>query len=190
MKCGLPLVLCSLCLSVVPMHGQEATPLATRLPELPLPSARQSVILEPGERNPFGIRQITTTTDFGIVQGETEESRLRTTITRLSVSGASVSPDGKPSVILGPMAVSEGAELPQLLPSQFERIVVNKIADNEVIFGFLERDGTSDRRAFSVQYDLAPKVRFALPTDVMDSAGGTRPFPLSGVVGAEGNEGL
>jgi hypothetical protein len=148
------------------------------------------VIVESGERNPFGVRQIASPTDFGIVQGETEESRLRTTITRLSVSGSTVSPDGKASVIIGPMTVTEGSELPQILSSQFEKVVVNKITENEVIFGFLERDGTSDRRAFSVQYSLTPKVRFALPTDIMDSAGGTRPFPLSGSVGADGNEGL
>jgi len=190
MKSGLLIVLCSLFLAVY-SHGQEATSVVvTRLPELPLPSARQSVIIEAGERNPFGIRQMTTTTDFGIVQGETEESRLRSEIIRFSVSGATVSADGTSSLVFGPMAISEGSELPQLLPSQFERIVVTKISEDEVIFGFLERDGTSNRRSFSVQYNLTPKIRFALPTDVMDSAGGTRPFPLNGVIGAEGDEGL
>ncbi len=190
MKTGLLTIFGAICLPFYSMHGQETSAVVSRLPELPLPSARQSVTIEPGERNPFGVRQIATTTDFGIVQGETEESRLRTAITKFSVSGATISSNGVSSVVMGPISVSEGAELPQLLPSQFERIVVNKISKDEVIFGFLERDGTSNRRSFSVQYSLTPKVRFALPTDVMDSAGGTRPFPLNGSVGAEANEGL
>jgi hypothetical protein len=175
---------------IIPARSQETTALVSRLPELPMPTARQSVIVESGERNPFGIRQIASPTNFGVIQGETEESRLRTTITRLSVSGATIARDGTTSVIIGPMTVTEGSELPQLLSSQFEKVIVNKITEDEVIFGFLERDGTSDRRAFSIQYNLTPKVRFALPTDIMDSAGGTRPFPLSGSVGADGNEGL
>jgi len=175
---------------LIPGYGQETTALASRLPELPLPTVRQSVIVESGEKNPFGVRKNTSPTDFGIVQGETEESRLRSTITRFSVSGATVARDGSLSVTIGPMTVTEGSELPQLLSSQFEKIVVNKITEEEVIFGFLERDGTSDRRSFSIQYSLTPKVRFALPTDIMDSAGGTRPFPLSGSVGVDGNEGL
>ncbi len=189
MKIGFLIASSSLFLTAL-VYGQETTELVSRLPELPLPSGRQSVIVESGERNPFGIREVTTTTDFGIVQGETEESRLRSAIARFSVNGTTVSAYGTPSVILGPLTISEGSELPQLLPSQFERVVVNKISDGEIIFGFLERDGTSARRSFSVQYSLTPKVRFALPTDVMDSAGGTRPFQLNGTLGAEGNEGL
>ncbi len=187
MKTGRLIFVLSLPLFV--LHAQEeATPIS-RLPDLPLPTGRKSVVVAADERNPFGIKQFAKT-DFGIVQGETEESRLRSLIARLPVRGVTVSQEGKTTVALGPLSLTEGQEIAPLLSSQFERIVVNQITDQEVILGFLERDGSSKTRAFSIQYNVTPKVRFALPSDIIDSAGGTRPFPLSGVAGPEANEGL
>jgi hypothetical protein len=83
-----------------------------------------------------------------------------------------------------------GDELPALVNPQLERIAVREITPDRIIFGFVEKDGNTGLRSFSVQYNLDPKIRYALPVDVMESAGGRRPFPLRGVMQAPPNEGL
>lgn len=190
MKPGPLLVTLSLAALLGTTHAQEAASPINRLPDLPLPTARRSVIIAPDERNPFGVTQVSVTNEFGVVQGETEESKLRSLITRFSVSGITVGSDGRSTVILGPLTVRQGQQLPELMPNQIERIVVNEITADEVKFGFVDREGNSSIRTFAVPYNLTPKVRFALPSDMIDSQGEAPQLPLSGLAGPKANEGL
>ena len=152
------------------------------------PETRRSVIVESNERNPFGkIETKIAAPDLGAPQPATEESRLRATILRMPVRGHSIS-DSNSSVILGNLALSAGDELPSLFPGQMERIVVKEITPDKLTFGFLERDGSSDLRAFSVNFSVAPRIRYALPSDVMDADWGRRPYPLRGRFSSERHE--
>ncbi len=154
---------------------------------LPLPTDRKSAAVLPAERNPFGRVQIIAPTDDGPVQADTEEGRLRAMMLRMPVKGVSEGADGSRTLIIGSLTVSEGDELPPIFPQQLEQLVVREIGADKVIFAFKERAGSTQNRAFSVMFNLAPRVRYALPGDVQD-AGSGRAFPLRGQAAAEGNE--
>jgi hypothetical protein len=155
---------------------------------LPMPQDRRTIVVGQDERNPFGrIETRAPAPDLGLAQPESEESRLRANILRMPVQGLSISA-ARPSVVLGPMALTKGDELPPLFPNQLERIILKDVAPGKLTFAFVERDGSTDLRAFSRNFSIAPRVRYALPADVMDASGGRRPYPLRGSISAEGHE--
>lgn len=176
----------ALLFTIVPasLPAQEETSqlLANSSPDLPPPTNRRSLTVAPDERNPFGRPKIKSPTSTGLVQGDTEESRIRTTLSQLRVSGVTEHPDGSRSIVWGALLLKEGDQMPELFPSQIERVVVKSISEDKILFAFLDSDGTSDNRSFSVVYSMEPRVRYALPLDAMGAAAQKRAFPLRGVI--------
>jgi hypothetical protein len=179
---GAVLFLAILPVSLIAQEDVSQVPV-TSPADLPAPTNRRTLTVTAEERNPFSRPKIKPPTDTGLVQGDTEESRIRSTLGQLRVSGVTVNTDGSRSIVWGALLLKEGDQLPQLFPSQLERVVIKDISDNKIIFGFLDSDGTSENRSFSVVYSMEPKVRYALPLDAMGAAAQRRPFPLRGVSG-------
>lgn len=158
---------------------------------LPMPGEKQPVLLPNDEKSPFrGIETRPATADGALIGGESEESRLRAAFLRLPVRGVAIGDNGNASAVVGSMSLSVGDELPSLFPNQVERVVVLEISESQMTLGFVEHDGSTDKRSIKKVFNVAPRVRFALPTDVDAVRNSGGPLPLRGVVTRESDESL
>jgi len=129
-----------------------------------LPQDKEIEILDEGERNPFG-RRGPDPSRVVIEDTETEESRLQTENGRMEVSGFAEGPYGR-SVLLGRQKIFPGDTLPSLLPRQTEVLRVHEIHTDRIELIFVEKQARATPRTITIRYNLDPKVRHLLATQV------------------------
>lgn len=125
-----------------------------------LPQDKESVVVETSELNPFGIRTKQAPGEAVIVV-ESEETRVRAAIDRLSVGGLTRS-YGVTKVLLGSHMVMAGETLPEVIPRQTEKVKVVAVNDHEIELGFVEKDGNVGERKILLGVDLKPVVRYRI----------------------------
>jgi hypothetical protein len=129
-----------------------------------LPSDKEIEVLEEGERNPFG-RRGPDPARVVIEDVETEESRLQTSYGRMEVSGFADGPYGR-SVLLGRHKIFPGDVLPSILPRQTEVLRVEEITADRIELIFIERQSRPTPRKITLRYDITPKVRHLISTQI------------------------
>jgi len=161
--------------------AQEAVGVQFEMPpEELLPTNRRPLIVSPEETNPFA-KRAAAAPRFVIEQAETEEVRLRQLISELPVGGTIQGRSGV-QVLLGPVILREGQEMPPLIPLQTERVLVTKLTPSEMTFAFVERNGEVGARTFSRNFSIEPTVRFLLPSQIPKPEGESPLSTLQGVV--------
>jgi hypothetical protein len=128
-----------------------------------MPSRRQPVIVAPDESNPFS-QKVAPSAQMVFQEVETEETRIRNIINDMPFAGLAEGEESRRALI-GSLALSEGDEVPPILPVQAERLVVLRVTDEEIELGFLERNGKVGARTFTRRFSLAPQVRYLLPSE-------------------------
>lgn len=151
-----------------------------------LPTGRHVERILPEEKNPFG-QKVQVKEEALVVEEETEETRLRKLLGDIPIRGVVQSGDAC-VMMLGPMTLREGIILPNLLPRQTERVKVLKITETEAIFGFVDRDGRADVRTLPRRVDLAPEVRYLIPSKIPGTADPASSNDLGGVI-TQGSDG-
>jgi len=149
----------------------------------PLPTERPVVEVAPTENNPFvGKPQLKG--EALAEEVETEESRLRRLLMKLPIGGI-VKTGESCVVMMGPLTLREGDQLPGLLQGQTERVRVVKLNEREMVFGFIERDGTSATRTQPRTINLTPEVRFLIPENAPAANAPEPSNTLGGVIRSE-----
>ncbi|MFZ4777214.1 MAG: hypothetical protein ACOYM3_17745 [Terrimicrobiaceae bacterium] len=121
------------------------------------PEGRQKVELRPSERNPFTQQVSVEAPVAETKEGTTEESRLRSILRAIKISGISGKP-GHKQVLLGSLIIKPGDTLPKLLSNQFEDLRVVSVDDASIILAFVERDSSADARQIILPIAIKPEV--------------------------------
>lgn len=160
---------------------QELTPAQQkaadlRLPELDrtalLPEMRSPAEVRPGERNPFGLVSVPPPEEEKTaepVKAETEEMKIRRILGNMRVSGLGGEP-GNYTVLLGPLKLRTGEELPRLFANQAEVLRVASITDRDIVLTFSEKDPNLPPRTIGLNIDLKPRVHSLLAGDLFTKA--------------------
>jgi hypothetical protein len=113
------------------------------------------------ERNPFAIRakkeQIISGAD-----SQTEESKIRSVLEKLHVSGASKGLNGY-KVQLGGVILAEGRKMPRVIHDQTDDLIVTKITPSMVEITWAGDEEADEPRKLTIAVDLKPKVGIVLP---------------------------
>jgi len=132
-----------------------------------LPDGRETVVLRPGERNPFGQLALPVV-EAEVQAAETEEIRLRKILGSLKVGGRSTK--GKTgSFLLGSLILKEGDQLPALVENQSEILKVARVSPDEAVITFFERDQTVEPRQITIRLNMKPSVESLLYGDAVKS---------------------
>jgi len=138
------------------MTPEEEKAADMRMPEIDrsglLPKLRQPVEVGAEERNPFAVATKAFERMTGVVT-DTERDRIEKLLRALRVSGVSESGAGR-RVLMGPLSLGEGQEVPTLFADQVDRLVVKSITDREVVLEFLNSDATKRGRPLTLPIDL------------------------------------
>jgi hypothetical protein len=138
-----------------------------RLPELDRsalePAKREPASVQEDERNPFGLVSVPPpeTREIEPVEAETEEMRIRRILGNLRISGLSGAP-GSYRILLGPVQLAEGDEVPKLFADQGEILRVRSISERELVLTFNEKDPNLPPRTIGLGFDLKPRPRSLL----------------------------
>ena len=132
-----------------------------------LPDGRETVVLRPGERNPFGQLALPVV-EAEVQAAETEEIRLRKILGSLKVGGRS-SKGKTSSFLLGSLILKEGDQLPALVENQSEILKVARISPDEAVITFFERDQTVEARQITIRLNMKPAVESLLYGDAVKS---------------------
>lgn len=167
---------------------QELTPAQQkaadlRLPELDrtalLPEKRSPTDVTEGERNPFGNVSLPPPEEekeAEPIQAETEEMKIRRILGNMRITGLSGAP-GDYTVLLGPLVLRQGEELPRLFTDQAEVLRVSSVTDRDVVLTFSEKDPNLPPRTIGLSIDLQPRVHSLLVGDLFTK---TVPFDKRG----------
>lgn len=168
---------------------QELTPAQQkaadlRLPELDrtalLPEMRSPSDVREGERNPFGNVSLPPPEEEAReaepTQVETEEMKIRRILGNMRITGLSGTP-GDYAVLLGPLVLRQGEELPRLFNDQAEILRVTSVTDRDVVLTFAEKDPNLPPRTIGLSIDLKPRVHSLLVGDLFAK---TVPFDKKG----------
>ncbi len=167
---------------------QEMTPAQQkaadlRLPELDrtalLPERRAPTDVREGERNPFGNVSLPPPEEekeAAPVQAETEEMKIRRVLGNMRITGLAGAP-GDYTVLLGPLMLRQGGELPRLFADQAEVLRVSSVTDRDVVLTFAEKDPNLPPRTIGLSIDLKPRVHSLLVGDLFTK---TVPFDKRG----------
>ncbi|MEE2809026.1 MAG: hypothetical protein VYB73_06905 [Verrucomicrobiota bacterium] len=113
------------------------------------------------ERNPFAIRankeQIISGSD-----SQTEESKIRSVLEKLHVSGVSKGLNGY-KVQLGGVILAEGRKMPRVIHEQTDDLIVTKITPSMVEITWAGDEEADEPRKLTIAVDLEPKVGIVLP---------------------------
>ncbi len=127
-----------------------------------LPGFKKGLLVQPGERNPYGV--------FAAPKQEVatgvEGARLAAILESLPVSGLTRGQDGKVrALLLGDVRLERGAVVPQLLEGQTDELVVQSLTDEEVVIAWRMEAGrvVTQPRVLRRKIDLTPKVQIYLP---------------------------
>lgn len=139
------------------MTPEEEKAADMRMPDIDrsglLPKLRQPVEVGAEERNPFAVATKAFERMTGIVT-DTERDRIEKLLRAMRVSGVSSSPNG-PRVLMGPLSLGVGEEVPTLFADQVDRLVVKSISEREVVLEFLNSDSTKRGSPLSLPIGLA-----------------------------------
>lgn len=125
----------------------------------PLPDDKGYTPLREGEKNPY--ERPVVKEEKAIEQAETEETKLRSMLGAMPVAG--VRDNGyQIRVLLGSMMLTEGDELPPLLPQQQEKLKVGEILPDQIELVFVEREEEVEPRRIEIPVRLDPKVTYAI----------------------------
>jgi len=128
-----------------------------------LPGFKQGADVSPTERNPYADR---VEDHNAVADRESEAARIIQVLESLRVRGVVRDPSGNVrSVLLGDIALKQGRELPQLLPSQVDQLVVSKVSNKEVEITWKTEAGkpVPDGRRLAFELDDRPRVEVILP---------------------------
>ncbi|MEO0416931.1 MAG: hypothetical protein AAF226_18490 [Verrucomicrobiota bacterium] len=126
-----------------------------------VPSQKRALKVSNKEPNPFS--SIVPVEQVNYATGEhSSEQKVRLKLQSLAVKGASKGPEGW-KVLLEDIVLQEGYAVPQVIPNQTSRLVVEKIEKDSVKFVWIDpHSGTRTQKKFTIDYDLSPKVGFVL----------------------------
>ncbi len=170
---------------------QELTPAQQkaadlRLPELDrtalLPEMRTPTEVKQGERNPFGLVSVPPPEEKKAaepIKEETEEKKIGRILRNMRASGLGGEP-GNYTVLLGPLKLREGEELPRLFANQAEVLRVTSITDHAILLTFSEKDPNLPPRTIGLNIDLKPRVHSLLAGELFIKA---VPFDKNGASG-------
>ncbi len=160
---------------------QELTPAQQkaadlRLPELDrtalLPEKRAPTEVKPGERVPFGLVSVPPPEEketVAPIKAETEEMKIRRILGNMRASGLGGEP-GDYTVLLGPLKLRAGEELPRLFANQAEVLRVTSVTDRNVVITFAEKDPNLPPRTIGLNFDLKPRVHSLLAGELFTKA--------------------
>ncbi len=152
---------------------QELTPAQQkaadlRMPDLDrtalLPEMRSPTEVREGERNPFGMVSLPPPEEektVEVVEMETEEMKIRRILGNMRVSGLSGVP-GDYTVLVGPLRMRQGENLPRLFADQAEVLRVISVTEREAVLTFVEKDPDLPPRTIGLSIDLKPRVHSLL----------------------------
>lgn len=131
-----------------------------------LPSQKEQMVqkylVDSEERNPFATRTKGSAGKIA-VDTQSEESRIRSVLESLSVSGISKGGSGYKAQ-LGSIILSEGELIPRLIPGQADDLRVTRITPKLVEITWVADEEALSPRQISLPVDLEPKVAVMLPT--------------------------
>jgi hypothetical protein len=157
-----------------PLTPAEQKAADLRLPQLDrsalTPNARKPVEVKPNERNPFA-RAAGKVSDEAVptAQPVTEQKRIERVLRAMRVGGVLESAPGR-RVLLGPMSLGSGEEVPRLFVNQVETLVVDSIDDRKVVLRFSKPDPSGGKRLIILPFDIKSsreKVEELLPGELM-----------------------
>lgn len=109
------------------------------------------------ELSPFGMVSAALGQLVGPARPPTEEEKIRRVLRSLRVGGLSGLP-GSYRVLLGPLSLGEGDQLPRLFANQAENLRVQSVSTREVVLQFVEADEGEEPRTIALSFDLSPGV--------------------------------
>lgn len=118
------------------------------------PADRDSVAIAAGERNPFGRRG--PRVEEHAPDAESEESRIRSVLAQMTVSGVSHSAAG-PRVLFGWIILEAGRPLPDLVENQTEKLFVRRIESDHVEISWVEAGDAAEPRTFIAPIRIRPE---------------------------------
>jgi len=144
---------------VSPQQSVKAKP--TRMIKM-RPIQKRPLKLKLQERNPYAGRSIEqkTAANAGL---DSEESRIRTKLGSLGVSGSSRGPNNDLKVQMGDITLEKGKVLPPLIEDQTVNLQVIELTDEIITLGWLDIE-TMERtgKEMQVPYDLSPRIMYQL----------------------------
>ncbi|MBA73633.1 MAG: hypothetical protein CMO73_13290 [Verrucomicrobiales bacterium] len=130
------------------------------LPKAKGDSLKQYLLISK-ERNPFAIRakkeQIISGSD-----SQTEESKIRSVLEKLHVSGVAKGLNGY-KVQLGGVILAEGRKMPKVIHDQTDDLIVTKITPSLVEITWAGDEEADEPRKLTIEVDLKPKIGTVLP---------------------------
>jgi hypothetical protein len=138
-----------------------------------LPPHKAPLLVTDEERNPFSDRLEDKSNDVFGLSSESQESQIRNVFASLKVNGLSKAPQGGLRVLLGDLILSEGQQVAPVIVGQTERVVVVKIAEDEIEFAWVdEHTNQLDGRKLTIPIQMAPTVEFELAGQASNQKGG------------------
>lgn len=137
-----------------------------------MPQSKRGLIVPEDERNPYANRVVVKEKP---VESGSEAAKIVKQLEKLHIRGIVRDGNGNvKTVLLGDLPLTEGRDLPQLLPSQMDKVFVSKMSNKEVEITWRTDAGkvTTDPRRWMLKVDERPKVEVILPgqPDVKDEA--------------------
>lgn len=143
--------------------------------KLILPEEKTPEVVKPNEPNPFNKG------DGSVIKADetnSEENRIKDTLLAMRASGIVRDADGSVRrVMLGPISLERGMEVPQVLPDQEARLRVNSLSDTTIELFWIEKKKHAGLppRPVIVPMNFEPQVRYILPqpsaADIESAAG-------------------
>lgn len=121
-----------------------------------LPFQKRGTELQAEERNPFAERVIVRNS-VAAGNPNTEESKLRSRLSEMKVTGISRGEHGYTAQI-GGMILKEGEMVDQLIPRQSDKLRVTKVTDKTVEISWVNEEGAEEPRKHVLELDLRPLV--------------------------------
>jgi hypothetical protein len=126
-----------------------------------LPDDRTSITLESKERNPFAKQEIKEEMPAPGEEKESEESRIRRVLGKLTVVGRTKGANGW-KVLLGDLILEKDRTLPPVIEGQTQVLRVANVYDGSVELIWEDKSGSGEPRKMFIPIDLSPRVHTAL----------------------------
>jgi hypothetical protein len=141
-------------------HGEEDKDLSEASKVGILPHQKKTLSVPPDERNPFSVP--VTETGSAIIDSSTEEAQLRAIIRGLQVEGVTPGNRGL-KVLMGGMIVEQGQFVPDLIPSQTNRLLISKISRKEIELTVVDEDGAEQQEKIRKEFDIDNELKAIYP---------------------------
>lgn len=128
-----------------------------------LPSSRNSVLLEPSDRNPYAKQQVPKIeVEEAVADVASEDSLITGVLNGLRVVGRSRSDAGW-KVLVGDLILEVGKDLPALISGQTKTLRVVEITDERIEIEWVVPDSNETSKRSFIPVELNPSVAKALP---------------------------